>query len=324
MVVRVVGGAVSRDLAPDAGRAPPFGGCGVLQQQHRPALTQDVTPGGGVEGLVALLRLPGCAEPATRGLAGERVRGDPRLGPADQHRRGAATDGAASPADAVQATGALGHDHSGRSLGAVSDRHLSSAGGVEPGDRLVRAHGPSAAAPQGLDLPLAELVAARSGGEEDRGGVRVVVGRVVAGVVQRHLRGRQGHPAPAVRLHQQSLVDELGRDEAPDLARERRGVAGRVEAVDRPDLQLAPQQRAPVLLGADAAGGDHSESSDDQLPGGHRGPPSAGARRPAAAVRPVPPGPPGRVSTIADWNPPKPLPTERAAFTRCSLAVLGT
>ncbi len=95
----------------------------------------------------------------------------------------------------------------------------------------------------------------------------------------------------------------VSRLESVDLTRNRGGVAGRIEGGNATHIQFTGKDALPVLVGADTAGRDHAETGD------HR-------TRHAATS--------GFASTMADWNPPKPLPTETTTSTGMSRAVLGT
>ena len=187
---------------------------------------------------------------------------------AADHDVDASPDRAPRVPERFQAARALGDDDAAGALHPVLDRDLTRRGGVEPGDRLVGADEERPLAPQVLDLLLAELVSARRAGGDDAHAIRVVLGRIELGVVERHLRRREGHPGPAVGLDDQPLIDVVRRLEAVDLAGELGRVLGRVEAGDRPDAALALHGGLPPGLGADAVRRDDAESGDDRTAGG--------------------------------------------------------
>ncbi len=240
-----------------------------------------------------------------------------RLHRPGEHRRGALAQHAARVAHRVQAAGLAGDQDAAGAAQAVPDGDLAGVDGVEPGERLVGADVQGAFRPQVLQLPLTELEPAGGIGGDHPDPVLRRPGRVQARVPQ-HLGGTgQRELCDAVGLGQQAAGQVLA-GVACDLAGQPARVAGGVEAGDRADAAASLQQAPPELLGAVPVGRPHVEA-------GHQGraPPGSGCRGRGCGGghRRVPSG---RVSTMALWKPPKPLPTVRTASRRCSLAVTGT
>lgn len=123
--------------------------------------------------------------------------------------------------DGVQSARLVARDHTAGALEAAADGDLAGAGGVEPGDGLVRADVPGSLAPQLLQFALAELAAAGSRGGDDADVVRLLgVDVTESGVVEGEDRRAQGEMAEAVGLDEEPLLDEVGGLERPDLARD--------------------------------------------------------------------------------------------------------
>ena len=156
--------------------------------------------------------------------------------------------------------------------------------------------------PQFLQLALPELIPA-GGGAGDHGHVELAqLTRLDPRVGKRPVGSSERHPRHVVGLQQQPLRQVLGRREPAYLAGQPHPVLGRVEASDRRYPERSAERLLPVLLDPESDGRGDAQAGDD---GGHR-------------------RSPGRVSTMALWNPPNPLPTVSAVRTCCSLATSGT
>src|SRR6266511_3260886 len=83
------------------------------------------------------------------------------------------------------------------------------------------------------------------------------------GVLDGHDRAGDRVLEEGIELAVVLLVDVLERLEAAHLARDARGIAGGVEARDRPDPGLARDQSGPELLGRVPDRGDGADSGDD-------------------------------------------------------------
>lgn len=257
-------------------------------------------------------RVGGQAQLVVAELAHHGVRRERGLGGADHHRVGAAPDGPAGVREHVQAAGLVVGEHPARAPEAAADRDLAGAGRVEPGDGLVRADELRPAAPQLLQLALAELAAARAGRGDHADRERRVRVRRQVGFGQGEFRGRHGEVAEPVGLYEEAVLDQPGRVEAVlDLARDLQREPLAALPADRAEHRTAQLHRLPERLGA------HAVRRDDADPGDHG--------LPAAAV-----GPAHDVllsacaSTTADWKPPKPLPTDSTDRSRTCRAVRGT
>src|SRR5205085_11325398 len=101
----------------------------------------------------------GPAEVVVAELADHRVRGERRLGRADDDGVGAAPDGPSRMRQRVQTAGLVAGHHAAGALEAAADGDLARTGRIEPGDRLVGPDVFGALAPQVLEFPLAELAA---------------------------------------------------------------------------------------------------------------------------------------------------------------------
>ena len=94
-----------------------------------------------------------------------------------------------------------------------------------------------------------------------------------------------------------------GRGEVTHLTTEASRIAGRVETADRTDATTSCEGSGPVLFGAEPVRRDDTDPGDNGVP------------RHFARTR---------VSTMAVWKPPKPLPTLSTESIWCSRAVSGT
>lgn len=158
-----------------------------------------------------------------------------------------------------------------------------------------------------LELALAELAAAGSGGGDDAHGegVALVVGPAEPGVLQGEVGGGECVVGEAVGLDEEAVLDHGAGVEAPDLARDaqRQVLAARPgDPVQNVESGLG---RLPEGIGAHAVGRDDSDARDDRT-AGHE----------TSSF--------GRVMTTADWNPPKPLPTESTLRSFRPRATRGT
>ncbi len=227
----------------------------------------------------------------------------------------------------LEAARALRHDDAAGPLHPVLDRDLPGRGRVEPGDRLVGADEAGALAPQGLDLLLAELVAARAGCRDHGLAPRVVVLGDEAGVVEGHLGGGERHVSPAVGLHLEPLLDVVVGVEAVDLAGQLRVVAVGVEVGDAVDPALALLRGLPPRVGVLAVGGDHAHAGDHRAAGGV-GQRDRGLRREDAGLglghqADTSLSSSGSERIMADWKPPKPLAVDIAVQIVLCLASFG-
>src|SRR5262249_3938769 len=116
------------------------------------------------------------------------------------------------------------------------------------------------------------------------------------------LGGDEREPSRPIGLRHEPAGEVLRRVEVPHQSGQPRGQAGGVESVQLADATATRQRRGPELLDADTVRCDYTQ------PGDH-----------AHVVTRF-----GLVSTIALWNPPKPLPTVSTVSVRCSRAATGT
>ncbi len=155
-----MGGGVAQQLGVDLRRAPLLRVLQVLDQKDGSTFARHVPVGTGIEGPVGVRRVLRLTQQPVPDLAGEGVRSDRSLRAAADDDLDAPPDVPAGVAQPVQPTCLLRNDDPAGTLHPVLDRELPRGGGIEPGDRLVGTHEARSLAPEVLDLPLAELVAA--------------------------------------------------------------------------------------------------------------------------------------------------------------------
>lgn len=117
-------------------------------------------------------------------------------------------------------------------------------------------------------------------------------------------------------------------DEAGDLAGDAHRVTGGVEAGDGSDAAAAAQHRVPPGPRPQAVGRGDADAGDECLAGSLVTPLTGSLRGRCPRIRYGPLAHAasfsrGRVSTVALWNPPKPLATLSTVLVRCSRANNG-
>ena len=283
-------------------RRPP----GVLHDDHRAALAQHLARAVRGERTVGPGRVRIVAQGGERCVAGHRVRRQRGLRTADDDRSGATRDQPPGLGQRVEPARPVRDEHAARALELLADGQLAAAGRVEPADGLVGGDRSGALLPQVVDLALPEVVSARGAGGDHRQVERIVCGRVQGRVVEGEPAGGQRQPRPTVGLHPQFAVDVLGLVEVHDVSGQPCGQPVRSESVDRTD-SADPFQGAPPVFGDPGPGrGDHADAGDHTESCAH-------AASPATFLE----------NTMADWNPPNPLPTDSACGTLLSRAVNG-
>ncbi len=295
-----------------------LGGLGALQDEDGAALAGHVAARPGVERQVGPLRIGGRGQLAGGELRGQAVRAQRGVRAAGEHQPRAPAGQPPGLGDGVEAAGLFAGEDAAGAAHPVPDGELPGGGRVEPGYRLVGADPGRVVPVQRRHLLLAELRAARGRGGHHGHLVLGQRGRVDARVPERLLGGGERQVRPVVRLGDQPVGPYGGpRVEVRYLAGQAYGVTGHVEAGGPADRRGAGQGRRPVVLDAEARRGDDAYTGDHRGPGG----PGAGhvSVLPAAAA-----AVPGRVSSIAVWKPPKPLPTLSTTSIACSRAVSGT
>ncbi len=261
-----------------------------------------------VEGQIRPPRVAAGAESVARHLRHPPPRADRSVDGSGQHQSRALADLPPCLGDGVEPTRLVADDHTARAAHAVADGDLAAVDGVEPGEGLVGAHIATALAPQGLQLPLSELEAAGGTRGDDPHLVLGQLPRSYRRVLERPVGGHECQLRHPVGLGQQSARQMPFGFEIMDLPGESGRVPLCVEPRDGADAAGSLAGRVPVAVRAQPVGGDHPQTGDGHF----------GLARPHAVPRS------GRVSTIALWKPPKPLPTESTASVRQSRAVRGT
>src|SRR5438552_689587 len=288
---------MARNLRVHARGTTLLGAFKVLDDQNRAAFARYVAVGTRIERSVGRLWIKLRTQTTTPHLTRQRVWRDWRFRTAADHHIEATSNQAPRMTQRIQAAGALGnYDRTGAS-NAMLDRDLAGARRVEPGYRLIRTDEDRAFAPQTLNLTLPKLVAAGPAGCNDAHAEWTDRGRIKRGIFESELGRRERHPRPTIHLHHQPLLEEVGGLEAVDLAGQAARITGSVEATNGPNGASALLCRAPVRRGAD------SSRRDDANACNHR------ARCHRVASRSL-------LNTIADWNPPNPLPVDKATSTR--------
>ncbi len=302
---------MSRHGGPDGRGAAPRP-VQVLDDQYGTALGGYEAAGSGGEGAVGAGRVLDGAELAITELADRGVGGERRLGRSDDEHVRAPLHGPGGVRDGVQAARLVAGHHPAGALEAAADGDLSGAGRVEPGDGLVGPDEPGPLPPEFLQFPLAELAAAGPGRGHHADGVRRVGGvGAQSRVFQGGVGGGQGVVGETVGLDEEGLLDERRRVEPPDLAGDAEGeVLAALPGYSVEDAR-ALLDGLPVGVGVQAVGRDHAHAGDGGLSGAYA----------TTTHRFLPAGP---VRRTADWNPPKPLPTESTLSSLRERAVRGT
>ena len=234
-------------------------------------------------------------------------------------QNGAGPDRPACLADRIQAAGLFGDDDTARSAHPVPDRDLAGVDRVEPGERLVDADVLRTLRPQFVDLGMGELEPAGGVRGDHSHAVVLQLGRHHGRIGQRLVGRGQREPGHPVGLRQQPARNAPLGVESGDLSGERAGIPGGVEALQWSDAAASGKGGRPVVLCVHSVRGHGAQPGDD-------GAVLQALRQPVGHLHCVCHAftPSTRWSTMAVWNPPKPLPTLSTVFVTWSRALFGT